>query len=123
MADISKVYVYENWKSSHPGKIGTLHIDGGKGREVVSFEYDEGWLINSNCNCVLDPDLSLFRGRQYAPVDKAMFGLFADSCPDRWGRLLIKRREAILAKKERRKPRRLTDMDFLLGVYDETNCF
>ena len=32
----------------------------------------------------------------------------------------MKRREAILAKKEERKPRTLTDMDFLLGVYDET---
>ena len=48
-----------------------------------------------------------------------MFGVFADSCPDRWGRLLMKRREAILAKKEDRKPKRLTEMDFLLGVYDE----
>ena len=37
-----------------------------------------------------------------------------DSCPDRWGRLLMKRREAILAKKEDRKPKRLTEMDFLL---------
>ncbi len=49
-----------------------------------------------------------------------MFGVFADSCPDRWGRLLMKRHEAILAKKEERKPRRLTDLDFLLGVYDKT---
>ncbi len=33
---------------------------------------------------------------------------------------MMKRREAILAKKEERKPRRLTTIDFLLGVYDET---
>jgi len=32
----------------------------------------------------------------------------------------MKRREAILAKKEDRKPRRLAEIDFLLGVYDET---
>lgn len=32
----------------------------------------------------------------------------------------MKRREAIRAKKEERKPRRLTELDFLLGVYDET---
>ena len=61
----------------------------------------------------------LYKGRQYAPLDKSMFGIFADSCPDRWGRLLMIRREAIIAKKEERKPKRLTDIDFLLGVYDE----
>lgn len=120
MADIEKIYVYENWKGFNPGKIGTLHINGGKGREVISFEYHEDWLTNVDSHFVFDPDLSLFKGRQYSPVDKSMFGAFADSCPDRWGRLLMKRREAILAKKEARKPRRLTDVDFLLGVYDET---
>ena len=60
------------------------------------------------------------KGRQYAPTDKLMFGAFEDSCPDRWGRLLMKRREAIVAKKEERKPRTLTEVDFLIGVYDET---
>ena len=62
----------------------------------------------------------MFKGRQYAPADKLMFGVFEDSCPDRWGRLLMKRREAITAKKEERKPRTLTEVDFLIGVYDET---
>nr|WP_300807785.1 type II toxin-antitoxin system HipA family toxin [uncultured Acetatifactor sp.] len=117
---MGKVFVYENWKSPDPGKMGTLYMDGGKGREVVSFEYDENWLTGEDCGFVFDPDLALFRGRQYTPVDKSMFGMFADSCPDRWGRLLMKRREAILAKKEGRKPRRLTDLDYLLGVHDET---
>ena len=54
------------------------------------------------------------------PLNKEMFGVFSDSCPDRWGETLIKRRELMLAKKEERKPRRLTKFDFLLGVYDET---
>lgn len=120
MADVDKIYVYENWKGVHPGEIGTLYIDGGKGKEVVSFEYDEEWLSDLGNSFVFDPDLSLYEGRQYVPLDKPMFGVFADSCPDRWGRLLMKRREAIQAKRENRKPRRLTDVDFLLGVYDET---
>ena len=120
MANIDKVYVYENWSGRTPNKIGTLYIDGGKGKEVISFEYDEEWLTKADRSFVFDPDLSLFRGRQYTPLDKPMFGVFADSCPDRWGRLLMKRREAILAKKEDRKPRRLTEIDFLLGVNDET---
>ncbi|MDD4096108.1 MAG: type II toxin-antitoxin system HipA family toxin [Oscillospiraceae bacterium] len=120
MANMDKVHVYENWSGLDPNKIGSLYIDGGKGKEVVSFEYDEEWLTKADRNFVFDPDLSLFRGRQYTPLDKPMFGVFADSCPDRWGRLLMKRREAILAKKEDRKPRRLAEIDFLLGVYDET---
>ena len=120
MSNIAKVYVYENWKHAIPNKLGTLFVDGGKGKEVISFEYDEDWLANADDKFVFDPDLALFRGRQYTPLDKPMFGIFADSCPDRWGQTLMKRREAILAKKEERKPRRLTTMDFLLGVYDET---
>lgn len=120
MAKVDKVYVYEHWTEDTPNKIGTLFIDEGKGKEVISFEYDEKWLVNANDKLVFDPDLALFRGRQYAPLDKSMFGIFSDSCPDRWGETLIKRRELILAKKEERKPRRLTKLDFLLGVYDET---
>ena len=48
---------------------------------------------------------------------KNVFGLFADSSPDRWGRLLMTRRERILAEQEGRKPRKLLDSDFLMGVY------
>ena len=49
-----------------------------------------------------------------------MFGIFEDASPDRWGRNLMQRREAILAKKEERKPRTLTAVDYLLGAYDKT---
>lgn len=68
----------------------------------------------------LDPDLQLYAGRQYPTGAKNVFGLFADSSPDRWGRLLMTRRERILAEQEGRKPRKLLDSDFLMGVYDET---
>ena len=68
---------------------------------------------------MLDPDLSLYKGRQY-PINKNTFGIFADSSPDRWGRVLMQRREKFLADKEGRKPRKLLDSDYLLGVYDET---
>ncbi len=120
MDNINEIYVYENWKSDIPSLIGTLYVDGGRGKQVVSFEYDEEWLRDLTNNVSLDPDLGMFKGRQYAPADKLMFGVFEDSCPDRWGRLLMKRREAIIAKREERKPRTLTEADFLIGVYDET---
>lgn len=98
MSNVDKIYVYENWRSEIPAQIGTIYVDAGKGKQVVSFEYDEEWLNDVGDNFIFDPDLSLFKGRQYVPLDKAVFGVFADSCPDRWGRLLMKRREAILAK-------------------------
>ncbi len=120
MDHINEIYVYENWKSNEPSLIGTLFVGGGKGKQVVSFEYDDEWLNDLSNNVSLDPDLRMFKGRQYAPTGKNLFGVFEDSCPDRWGRLLMKRREAIIAKKEERKPRTLSEVDFLIGVYDET---
>ena len=66
-----------------------------RGQETFSFEYDPAWLSSAESSFSLDPDLALYRGRQYVPLDKRLFGLFADSCPDRWGRLLMRRKEAI----------------------------
>lgn len=43
-----------------------------------------------------------------------------DSAPDRWGRTLMQRREAMLASKEKRPPRALTEWDYLLGVHDHS---
>jgi serine/threonine-protein kinase HipA len=53
-------------------------------------------------------------------MDKQLFGAFEDSCPDRWGRKLIDRREAIYAVKENRVPRKFFESDYLMGIQD---CF
>lgn len=113
------IYVYENWSDETPMKLGRLYVDQARGSEQYAFEYDETWLTTSRFAYVLDPDLSLYKGRQY-PIDKNTFGIFADSAPDRWGRLLMQRREKFIADKEGRKPKKLLDSDYLLGVYDET---
>ncbi len=113
------IYACECWSSGHPSLMGRLFVDILRGKESCSFEYDVGWLKKHHGQYFLDPDLQLFRGRQYAPMDKTLFGIFADSCPDRWGRLLMRRREAILASREGRKPRQLLETDYLLGVHDE----
>ena len=112
------IFVYENWLSDKPSLLGRLYVDAVRGGESYAFEYAEAWLSNPAA-IMLDPDLNLYKGRQY-PIDKKNFGLFADSSPDRWGRVLMKRRERLLADKEGRKPRVLYESDFLLGVYDET---
>lgn len=121
MAEQQKeIFVYANWCGNEPFLIGRLYAGGQRGKQIFSFAYDEDWILNSKFSFMLDPDLAMYSGRQYVPLDKSMFGIFSDSCPDRWGRLLMKRREAITARKEKRKPRQLSEIDFLLGVYDKS---
>lgn len=115
-----EIYVFESWSGSKPNKIGTLYVDVSKGKENFSFEYEKNWLESKQMTFMLDPDIFMYHGRQFTPIDKTMFGVFSDSCPDRWGRVLMKRREAVLANRENRKPRELRDSDFLLGVYDQS---
>ncbi|MBQ3277542.1 MAG: type II toxin-antitoxin system HipA family toxin [Clostridia bacterium] len=119
MAVAKKIYVYENWMASEPSLMGCLYAESLRGKEITSFEYSPSWLSNHPGLLALDPDLQLFSGRQFTPLDKPMFGILSDSCPDRWGRLLMDRREEILAKQENRKPRNLLETDYLLGVHDE----
>ena len=119
MNNSKTIYVFENWSSVIPQRIGFLYVDNIKGTEHFSFEYDENYINAGKSRTVLDPDLVFYSGRQYV-TGKANFGIFSDSSPDRWGRLLIKRREELTAKKEGRKPASLGESDYLLGVYDET---
>ena len=114
-----QVYVYEEFSSGIPELMGVLYSDVLRGRERISFEFDRKWLKQTGMKFYIDPDLGLFPGRQY-PSGKDMFGLFADASPDRWGRTLMDRRERFAADREGRKPRKLNDSDYLLGVYDET---
>ncbi|MBQ7641809.1 MAG: type II toxin-antitoxin system HipA family toxin [Acholeplasmatales bacterium] len=113
-----KIYVYECFFTDTSNLMGYLYVDVVRGTESYSFEYNKEWLNNNSINFI-DPDLSFYNGRQY-PIEKEIFGLFSDSMPDRWGRILMKRKESIIAEAEQRKPNKLFDSDFLLGVYDET---
>ena len=118
-ANEKTIYVYADWNNAPPVLMGRLFVSANRGKELFSFEYSKDWIRSAGSGFVFDPDLHLYEGRQYVP-DKPLFGVFSDSCPDRWGRLLMKRKEAILARDENRKPRALTESDYLLGVYDET---
>lgn len=113
------ILVYDDFSFNTPVLLGKLYVDVIKGGENYSFEYDDTWLQKTRLSVTLDPDLLPYGGRQY-PNKKNIFGLFADASPDRWGRVLMNKRERLLAEKEARKPKKLNDSDFLLGVYDET---
>lgn len=112
------IFVYAHWVGiGQPVLMGRLYATGVRGKEIFSFEYEEPWLKSKQFQ-QLDPDLQLFPGQQFLGANKHNFGMFLDSSPDRWGRVLMKRREAAYARKEGRKERALFESDFLLGVYD-----
>lgn len=96
--------------------MGVLTAQEIRGSLTWSFFYDREWLGGKSI-ILLDPDLQWFAGPQYAQVSKPNFGLFLDSMPDRWGRTLMRKRESML-RPASEPIKRLTDIDFLLGVLD-----
>jgi serine/threonine-protein kinase HipA len=113
-----EIFVYAGWVGiDEPILMGKLFSEIIRGKEIFSFEYTSEWL-DSKFAQVIDPDLQLFTGTHYLKTNKSNFGIFLDSSPDRWGRVLMKRREAILAREEQRQEKALMESDFLLGVYD-----
>lgn len=113
-----EIIVYSDFEENCQPKImGYLFSEIIRGSEVFAFEYNDDWLKSSNYSQI-DPDLQLYTGKQFNG-DKPNFGAFLDSSPDRWGRVLMKRREAIIAREEKREERRLNELDFLLGVFDK----
>lgn len=110
--------VVADWVAlDEPTLMGRLTATPARGKEVFAFEYDEAWL-SSRSRLQLDPSMALYRGPQYPTKNRENFGVFLDSSPDRWGRVLMRRREAQLARAEGRTERRLVESDYLLGVHD-----
>jgi serine/threonine-protein kinase HipA len=95
--------------------VGTLAHNRGQ----IRFHYNSDWLRDPRA-FALDPDLSLDDAPFFPRPEVGNFGIFMDSSPDRWGQTLMKRREPLLAKDEKRTPRTLYAWDFLIGVQDFT---
>ena len=116
--NLRKIYVYAHWTGlREPVLMGELRAELVRGKEIFSFSYDNDWLRERSSQN-LDPQLFLFSGAQYSSDENQNFGVFLDSSPDRWGRMLMKRREAALARSEKRAEMTLRESDFLLGVFD-----
>jgi serine/threonine-protein kinase HipA len=98
--------------------VGRLYPHYRRGSESASFIYDNKYLA-SNDAYELDPGLPLVSGTLQTPVGRALFGAFADSLPDRWGRTLIRRTERARAKAAATAPRSISEIDLLLGVRDD----
>lgn len=99
--------------------VGRLFRDASRRGEVIRFEYDDGWLADSSA-FALEPLLPLHAGPFHAQDTSHPPGIFQDCSPDRWGKLLMDRREAIEAREEKRPRRALRAWDYLVGVDDGT---
>jgi serine/threonine-protein kinase HipA len=114
-----EILVYANWVGiKEPMLMGKLYSETVRNQEIFSFEYSDIWLTSKYAQ-IIDPDLQLYSGAQYLDDKKNNFGIFLDSSPDRWGRLLMRRREAAYARLEKRPEKTLFESDYLLGVFDE----
>lgn len=74
-------------------QVGRLAHDRGS----LRFSYEPAWLKHP-LSFALDPDLSLSEGAFHPRPEQGNFGIFDDSAPDRWGQMLMRRREALAAK-------------------------
>jgi serine/threonine-protein kinase HipA len=112
-----QVYVYVDLNND-PELAGRLWSRARKGQESATFEYDRTWLESPN-RFSLEPALMLGPGPFHTAGGKALFGAIGDSAPDRWGRVLMRRAERRVAGREKRTPRTLREIDYLLMVDDE----
>ncbi|MCX6307396.1 MAG: type II toxin-antitoxin system HipA family toxin [Bacteroidia bacterium] len=110
-----EILVYADWNVfDAPLLVGCLWFSMLRGKEVYSFEYDAEWI---KTGISIDPALPLFSGKHFAGSNDN-FGIFKDASPDRWGQMLLKRREILLSKMEKIAPCTLFGIDFLMGVHD-----
>jgi serine/threonine-protein kinase HipA len=103
--------------------VGRLSKTASRTGDTISFEYDANWLAGARPVAAfpLDHELYVGAGQQYARAGaNELSGAFQDCSPDRWGKRLMDRREAIEAREEKRKVRNLRAWDYLVGVNDES---
>lgn len=99
--------------------VGLLrHHASGRG-ETATFEYSEEWL-GCDARFSIEPALHLSKGVFAPPAGQPLFGSLGDSAPDTWGRRLMQRAERRNAEHDGRRVRTLGELDYLLGVSDET---
>jgi serine/threonine-protein kinase HipA len=96
--------------------VGTLRRARSGAGSIIGFAYTDDWLAQPG-RFALDPLHGLFAGDQWPP-NGSTFPIFSDAAPDRWGRMLMDRQEAVLARRAARSRRRLDEWSYLLGVSD-----
>ena len=84
---MTRIEVCADWEGlDGPQRLGWLHARRKGAAEKFEYEYDPKALTNPLLSQVqIDPSIYPFEGSQYPADGRNMFGVFADSCPDRWG--------------------------------------
>jgi serine/threonine-protein kinase HipA len=117
------MFVHADWEGlGGPLLLGTLHARQSGRDELFEFELNAAAIAHPALQGVtLDPRLGVWPGPQYPPKGRGSFGVFADSSPDRWGQLLMKRRteRCWRASGNTGQPPRLHASDYLMGVHDQ----
>ena len=93
----------------HDRKVGTLAV---YKEYLTAFEYDKDWLHDGFS---ISPFSLPLRSEVFIPRLQpfdGLFGVFADSLPDGWGRLLVDR----LLRRHRIDPSRMNSLDRLAVV-------
>ena len=117
---MKRITVYADFDFlSTPLEIGTLGYEHVRGKDHFIFEYSRQWLKQYG-GILLSGDLMNVPSLQHPRGNDNVFGFVKDSFPDRWGRLLLDRRERLIAQSEGRPKRMLTDYDYLIGIEDFT---
>ena len=118
---MTMIGVYADWEGiDGPLRLGWLHARKTRQTEKFEYEHDPLALQNRALSAIrIDPGINPFTGAQFPVEGRNMFGVFSDSCPDRWGRLLMKRRlERDIRDGLYDANTRLGESDYLLGVHD-----
>lgn len=118
------IEVYANFNTEY-NLIGYLDINNERGHIASSFSFSDEFLKNKKLQFVIDPEIAYYNGPQWTQNKTGLFKIFEDTCPDRWGRKLIDRREKKYAEVEKRAIKNLNEIDYMLGVNDECRigCF
>ena len=117
---MKRITVYADFDFlSTPQEIGILGYEHVRGKGHFVFEYSRQWL-KQHGGILLSGDLMNVPSLQHPRGNDNVFGFVKDSFPDRWGRLLLDRRERLTAQSEGRPTRMLTNYDYLIGIEDFT---
>lgn len=107
MNKIKSLQVFYNEK-----KVGTLAL---MKNNIVAFEYDSNW--RTNCFSISPFSLPLKKQVFIPRIDpfNGLYGIFSDSLPDGWGRLLVDR----MLNSQNINPREISQID-RLAIVGET---